>query len=305
MPRLRKPRALRPGARVGIAAPAARVDPDRLEEGEAMVRELGFEPVRLGDPTAVAGYLAGDDARRSAELSALIAAPDIAAILCARGGYGCHRYVDRLDGRAFRDAAKPIVGYSDITTLLLWQRRVAGLMGFHGPMLERSGPEARASLAEFFELAQGAAPRPLQGKGQRGGRALGRLTGGSLTLVAASLGTPWEIDTRGAILMLEDLNEAPFRVDRMMHSLRAAGKLEVCAGIAVGAMVACEDHRFPEWTADDIVRERAEEFGLPLVTELPFGHLDANRTWTLGARAALDGERGTLEQLESGVSRGS
>jgi len=305
MPRLRTARAIAAGARLGIAAPAGRVDAARLERGEAWLRELGFEPRRLGDPTAEAGYLAGDDARRCRELEALFAAPDVDAILCARGGYGCHRFVDRLDPGAVRRARKPLVGYSDVTTLLLWQRRAAGLMGFHGPMLEREGDTARASLAALLELLQGAAPPTLEGRGERGGRVEGRLTGGSLALVAASLGTPWEIDTRGAILLLEDTNEAPFRIDRMMQSLRVAGKLSTCAGIGLGAMVGCGDARFPDWTAEAIVRELAEQEGLPLVTGLPFGHVDDNRAWTLGARAVLDGERGTVEQLESGVSRRS
>ncbi|MEE3329862.1 MAG: LD-carboxypeptidase [Myxococcota bacterium] len=305
MPRLKKARALRPGARVGVAAPAARVDAAVLEAGEQLVRELGYEPVRADDPTAECGYFAGDDDRRTRELNALIDAPDIAAILCARGGYGCHRYVDRLDPMRLRAAATLLVGYSDITTLLLWQRRVVGLTGIHGPMLERSGPEHRASMEQLFELMAGGVPSPMHGRGVRSGCVEGPLVGGSLTLVAASLGTPWEIDTRGAILLLEDVNEAPFRIDRMLHSLRVAGKLAGCAGIGVGAMVDCDDARHPDWTADGIIAEQAEAHGLPLVCGLPFGHLSQNRAWTYGARAVLDGDRGTLAQLEAGVSRRS
>lgn len=305
MPRLKKARALRPGARVGIAAPAARIDAAVLEAGEQLVRELGYEPVRADDPTAECGYFAGDDDRRTRELNALIDAPDIAAILCARGGYGCHRYVDRLDPMRLRAAATLLVGYSDITTLLLWQRRLAGLTGIHGPMLERSGPEQRASMEQLFELMAGGLPSPMQGQGIRAGCVEGPLVGGSLTLVAASLGTPWEIDTRGAILLLEDVNEAPFRIDRMLHSLRVAGKLAGCAGIGVGAMVDCDDTRHPGWTADGIIAEQAEAHGLPLVCGLPFGHVARNRAWTYGARAVLDGDRGTLAQLEAGVSRRS
>lgn len=305
MPRLKKARALRPGARVGIAAPAAKVEGAVLEAGEQLVREFGYEPVRADDPTAVCGYFAGDDDRRTRELSALIEDPDISAILCARGGYGCHRYVDRLDPVGVRAAATLLVGYSDITTLLLWQRRAAGLTGIHGPMLERQGDDHRASMEALFELMAGAVPAPMEGQGVLGGRVEAPLVGGSLTLVTASLGTPWEIDTRGAILLLEDVNEAPFRLDRMLHSLRVAGKLAACAGIAVGTMVDCDDARHPDWTAEGIIAEQAEAHGLPLVTGLPFGHVDRNRAWTLGARAVLDGDSGTLAQLESGVSRRS
>lgn len=302
-PRLLAPRAIARGARIGIAAPAARVDPAVLEAGEQLVRELGFEPVRAGDPTAACGYFAGDDARRARELADLVADPKIDAILCARGGYGCHRYVDRLDAARVRAARKPLVGYSDVTTLLLWQRRCAGLSGIHGPMLERANAAQRDALARTFALLEGARPEPMQGVGVRGRRVEGRLVGGSLTLVAASLGTPWEIDTRGAILMLEDVNEAPFRIDRMLQSLRVAGKLAACKGIAVGAMVGCDDARFPDWTTEVILAECAEALRLPLVTNLPFGHVEDNRAWTFGARASLDPERGALAQLEAGVSR--
>jgi len=305
VPRLRKARALRPGDRIGIAAPAARVDGAVLEGCERVLHELGWDTVRLDDPTAQCGYFAGDDARRTRELAALVEDPGVGAILCARGGYGCHRYVDRLDADAFRRNRKALVGYSDVTTLLLWQRRRAGLTGIHGPMLERSGSEHRASLEALLDLLCGGVPAPMEGRGELGGRVEGRLTGGSLTLVAASLGTPWEVDTRGAILLLEDIGEPPFRIDRMMQSLRAAGKLAVCAGIGVGAMVGCDDPRHSDWTAEGVIREQAEAHGLPLVTGLPFGHVDSNRAWTLGARGVLDGDRGMLAQLDSGVSRQS
>lgn len=305
MPRLVKARALRPGDRIGIAAPAGRVDAQVLSACERVLHELGWETVRHGDPTAVCGYFAGDDSRRAEELNALIDDPAVGAVVCARGGYGCHRYADQLDAAHFRRQRKPLVGYSDVTTLLLWQRVRAGLTGVHGPMLERSGPAHRKALEALLELLCGAVPAPLQGEGVHGGRVEGRLVGGSLTLVAASLGTPWEVDTRGALLLLEDTGEPPFRVDRMLQSLRVAGKLTACAGIALGAMVACDDARHPDWTVEDIVREQAVAHGLPLVVGLPFGHVDANQAWTVGARAVLDGGRGTVEQLESGVSRRS
>jgi muramoyltetrapeptide carboxypeptidase len=305
VPRLAKAWALRPGQRIGIAAPAARVDAALLAACERELHELGWPTLRRDDPTAACGYFAGDDARRVRELVALLEDDEVGAIVCARGGYGCHRFVDRLAPALFRRHRKPLVGYSDVTTLLLWQRRRAGLTGVHGPMLERCGDAHRASIEAMLALLCGERPAPMAGEGVVGGRVEGRLTGGSLTLVAASLGTPWEIDTSDAILLLEDIGEPPFRIDRMMQSLRVAGKLERCAGIGVGAMVACDDPRFPEWTAEGILRELAEAHGLPLVIGLPFGHVDAHRAWTLGARAVLDGDRGTLEQLESGVSQRS
>jgi muramoyltetrapeptide carboxypeptidase len=296
-------RALRPGARVGIAAPAGVVDPDRVEAGEQALRALGFEPVRRSDLTERSGYLAGEDSRRSAELNELVASPDIDAILCARGGYGSSRLLGRLDVETFRRARKPLVGYSDITSLLLWQWRVAGLMGIHGPMLERLeglGGENGESLANA--LLGEALPPAMPARPVVGGRAEGRLLGGSLTLVTASLGTAWEIETRGCILLLEEIGESPYRMDRMLEQLRSAGKFEALAGVGVGTLVDCRDERFPERDAEVVLREFFEPLGVPVLFDLPFGHGERNLAWPFGGLAALDGDRGELELLESAVT---
>jgi muramoyltetrapeptide carboxypeptidase len=305
VPRLRKPRRVRPGSAVGIAAPAGPIDAERLEAGEAWLRQAGFEPVRRADLGAARGYLAGDDARRAGELMELVRDPRVAAVWCARGGYGCHRIVSLLDAVEVRAAAKPLVGYSDVTTLLLWQLRRAGLAGVHGPMLERQGEEADEARAQLFELLAGARPPPLVGRGLVGGRGAGRLVGGTLTLVAASLGTPWEVDTRGAILLFEDVAEEPYAVDRCLQQLRAAGKLERLAGIGVGQMVDCCGKRYPEPTVDEVLEEILAPLGVPVAVDLPFGHVARNRAWPVGGRAALDGDRGEIELLESAVSGGA
>jgi len=300
--RLRKPRALRPGATIGIAAPGGPVDPDRVAEGEALLRAAGFGTLRRDDLVARRGYLAGDDARRAKELLELAANPGVDAIFCARGGYGCDRILPLLDAALFRHAAKPIVGYSDVTALLLWLRRRAGLVGFHGPMLERGADaDPRAQELLLAQLA-GSAPLPLvlAGRARIPGRGAGRLAGGSLTLVAASLATPWEIDTRGAILLFEEVNEAPYRIDRMLQQLRAAGKLAPLAGVGVGDVSSCVDERYGT-DALAVIEEAVRPIGVPLVTDLPFGHVRANAAWPMGVRAELDGERGELRILEHGV----
>jgi muramoyltetrapeptide carboxypeptidase len=304
VPPLRKARALRPGATIGIAAPAGPVDPDLVDAGAEMLRKLGFEPLLRAGVKARCGYLAGDDERRAAELTELILDPDVAGIVCARGGYGCHRIISRLDAKAFRKAAKPLVGYSDITTLLLWQRQCAGLMGIHGPMLDLGdelAPEAAQSLVRAL-LGSGPLPR-LAGQTLVDGWADGRTVGGSLNLCVASLGTPWELDTRDAILMLEDVSEPPYRVDRMLQQLKAAGKLEAAAAIGVGAMVDCEHERYPEPTVDEVLEEILTPLGIPVLTHLPFGHCRVNFAWPHGARAAVDGARGEIELLEFAVGR--
>ena len=227
------------------------------------------------------------------------------AILCARGGVGCDRIIPLLDAAAVRAAAKPLVGYSDVTALLLWQRRCAGLMGFHGPMLDRGADVDRSAFELLFAQLRGDAALPvrLSGEGLGGGRAEGRLVGGSLTLVAASLGTVWEVETQGAILLLEDVGERPYRIDRMLQQLRGSGKLQRCAGIGLGAFTGCEDDRYPEPAVGAVLEEVLRPLGLPLVRGLPFGHVRENVGWPLGARATIDGDRGELKILERGVTR--
>jgi muramoyltetrapeptide carboxypeptidase len=299
---LRKPRALPRGGTIGVAAPASAVDLEWVAAGEKRWREAGFTVVRRDDLGARDRYLAGGDARRAGELRELWADARIDAILCARGGYGCHRIMDRLDPRAARDAAKPLVGYSDVTTLLLWQRRCAGLVGFHGPMLERGEEISDDEIGALVEMLTGTERLPVLRAGTNGAGAVveGPLVGGSLTLVAASLGTPWQIDARGAVLMLEDTGERPFRVDRMLQQLRFAGVLAGVAGVGLGYFERCDE---PDGaiTSEQILREWLDAAGVPWVAGLPFGHGAPNLCWPMGVRARLDGARATLHILERGV----
>ena len=283
-------------------APAGPLDPAKFEVNRRAIERLGFETVARDDILAREGYLAGSDERRARELMEWVRDPDVDAIVCARGGYGCSRILERLDAQAFREAAKPLVGYSDVTTLLLWQRKFAGLVGIHGPMLEKKESLEGESGSALVRVLQGTGPLPrYAGKTLVPGWAEGRLVGGSLSVCVASLGTPWELDTRGAILMLEDVTELTYRVDRMLQQLRAAGKLAEVAAIALGAFSDCGDERYPEWTVERLFGEIFGSLGVPVVMDLPFGHGAANRPWPFAGRAALDGARGELEILESAV----
>ncbi len=302
MARLCKPLALQPGATLGIAAPGGPVERDRLLAGVALLESRGFRTRMRDDLFARSGYLAGDDARRAGELHELVNDPQVQAIVCARGGYGCDRIVPLLDAAAFRAARKPLVGYSDVTALLLWQRRQAGLVGFHGPMLERGADVDPGVLDALIGALAGERAPVLRGTPRGGGVATGRLVGGSLTLVAASIGTSWEIDTRGAILLLEDRGERPYRIDRMLQQLRGAGKLAPLAGVGLGDFSSCLDERYPELGAEQLVAEVIAPLRIPLVSDLPFGHVKANYPWPMGCRAKLDADRGELQMLERGVS---
>jgi muramoyltetrapeptide carboxypeptidase len=302
VPSLLKPRAVRAGATIGIAAPGGPVDRDLLLAGVDRLERCGFRTRLRDDLFARHRYLAGDDERRAGELAELIADPAVDAILVARGGYGCDRIIPALDAAAFRAARKPLIGYSDVTALLLWQRRCAGLVGFHGPMLERGADVDPASFEALVGALAGERMPALRGTPCGGGVATGRLVGGSLTLVAASIGTCWEIDTRGAILLLEDRGERPYRIDRMLQQLRGAGKLERLVGVGIGDFSSCVDDRFPGLTAEQLIAEEIAPLGIPLIRDLPFGHVKANYPWPMGCRAKLDGDRGELRILERGVS---
>ena len=240
----------------------------------------------------------------SCEFMDLVHDDRVDAILCARGGYGCHRIVADLDPLRVRAAAKPLIGFSDITTLFLWQRKCAGLVGFHAPMLERAGGNAsrRAGLAVRRPPRR---PRTGDERESPTGADAERVPviGGSLTLLAASLGTPWEVDTRGAILLFEDVHEKPYALDRLLQQLRAAGKLEALAGVGVGHLLDCVDPMRGTPSAEEVVLEALAPLGIPLVLGLPFGHGRPNLAWPFGVRGALDGERGALEILEAGVRR--
>ena len=297
----RRARSVPPGGTLGIAAPSGPVDPERLATGKACLRERGFEVVHSEDIVAQRGYLAGDDERRARELMDLIQNPGIDAVLCARGGYGCQRILPLLDPAVVGNEAKPLVGYSDITALLLWQERCAGLVGLHGPMLERSeglGSETLDALeSALFGRDEGAR---LKGNGRVAGVADGPLRGGSLTMMVASLGTPWEIETQNAIVLLEEVNEPPYRVDRMLQQLSTAGKLEGAAvGLGVGGLVGCEDRRYPRPDAEEVISEILEPLGLPMVTGLSFGHTDDNWAWPNGGLARIDGEEGEIVLVEA------
>ncbi len=303
MPTLRKPHALRPGATIGIAAPAFAVDAERIEAGAERLRAAGYAVRFRDDLTECQGYLAGSDARRAAELSELVGEREVEAILCGRGGYGCHRIMGSLSSGSFRRAAKPLAGYSDVTTLLLWQYKLAGLVGIHGPMLDCVGGPTDEELDALLAALTGKdAGAVRQGVPRGGGSGEGPLVGGSLTLLAASLGTPWEVETEGAILLFEDVGEKPYAIDRLLHQLRAAGKLDRLAGVGVGHLVECVDPKRETPTAEDVIEEILAPLGLPLVFGLPFGHGRPNLPWPMGGRGVLDAERGELHILEAGVA---
>jgi len=298
-----RPRALRPDRAIGVCAPSGPVDLEELERGLAWLGAQGHPLVVGKNVRARAGYLAGSDSERLADLESLLRDPSVGAILCARGGYGVSRYLARLDPGELRSARKLVVGYSDATHLLCYLQARAGLASIHGPMLERADvtPQARA---RELALMRGEAPglEPLAGRPLRGGVAEGSLVGGNLKMLHSSVGTPWEPALDGAILFFEEVSEAPYAIDRALVHLREAGWLARVRGVAVGQLVNCESTRYPGASAPDAVREILESAVRgPVVVDLPFGHVADNRALAVGVCARLDGERGLLAGLEPAV----
>jgi muramoyltetrapeptide carboxypeptidase len=294
---MQRPTPLAPGARVALIAPAGPLrSAGELETAIANARELGWEPVPARDALARVGYLAGDDTMRARALNDALADPTIDGIWCLRGGYGAMRILGTLDYEAMRRQPKALIGYSDVTALHAAFGARSGVVGYHGPTARgQLTPFSRASLvraaidiADSCGTAGGA--RPL-----RSGRATGRLVGGNLALLAALVGTPYAPDYDGAILVVEDVGETTYRIDRMLTQLALCGALTRVAGIVFGQFTEGTDPTdVTSRRLDDVLREAADVAGVPAIAGAPIGHIDDQWTIPLGATAELDADARTL-----------
>lgn len=236
-------------------------------------------------------HLAGSDDRRAHELARALEDPSVRAIFCVRGGYGALRIVERLAA----PGEKPVVGFSDITVLHAW---ICGhaMTSVHGPNVGGLGQDDSRDQGLWRLLENPEPPPSLSGlRSLRGGRADGRLVGGNLTVLSHLCGTRHFPDLRGAVLLLEDTNEQPYRIDRMLTQLALCGALEQLVGIALGEFTDCGD-------AEPVLLERFAELGVPVVAGLPVGHGDKNVALPHGARVRLDADAGILQFLEGAVS---
>ena len=241
-----KPPALRLGDTVGIVAPASNVKRDDLEVGCEGLRRAGYQPFYFGSILDQDLYFAGSVQRRARELEEMFALEEVRAIVCARGGYGANYLLETLDLEKIKAHPKIFVGYSDLTTLLTYFSDAAGLVTFHGPMVAKDwAHDDGVDLASWQAALSGTASWKLNlrpGSGVNGlveGSAEGTLYGGCLSLLVASLGTPYEVRTEGTILFLEDVAAKPFQIDRMLMQLKLAGKLKALRGIVFGEMRDC------------------------------------------------------------------
>lgn len=292
IPRLPSPAG--PGDRVGVAALSGPVDPEKLAAGVESLRRLGFEPVLADNVLSRRGFLAGGDEERLAAFHKLAADPDLRAIFFTRGGYGLMRILPGLDWDLLARHPRAYVGYSDLTPFLMEIVRRLGLVAFHGPLVAGElarglDPEEEASLLGAL-AGRYPVEQPFRGW-LREGSASGPLLGGCLSLLSATAGTPWLPDLRGAIVFWEEINEAPYRVDRMLTHLRLSGNLEGIAGMIVGHVAGKE--AWSEWPA--LVDESLSGFSWPLAWGLPAGHVPQNWTLPVGLPARL--EAGSLRMV--------
>lgn len=310
---LRLPKALRPGSRVAMVAPSGSTkDPDAVTAARRGLEAAGFA-VSVGESCLVPryGYLAASDELRAADLQRQFADPAVDGIVCFKGGYGTPRILDRLDYRLIAANPKVFVGYSDITGLHLAFDGRTGFPSFHGPMgMSLSGTLDAFSRRSWLRLLQstealgtvelpGGQDAPELGC-LRAGVAVGKLTGGNLALVAALCGTPYGIQPDGAIIVLEDIGEEPYRIDRMLTQLRLAGVFDRCAGIVLGSWTECAAAD-PERSLglEQVFADCLRPCGKPVSFGWPVGHCNPTISLPFGVKARLDAGAGSLEILEA------
>lgn len=318
-PRIRKPPRLRAGDTVGLIEPATPSDEafDVTLAEEAMTA-MGLRPKRGAHVQSRYGYFAGNDRERAADVNAMFADPEVRAIFAVRGGWGCARILPFLDWKMIAARPKLLIGFSDITALHLAIAAKAGFVSLHGP--NASSAWGKASLESFRQIAFDAATptfqnpvatddRLVQKKWRarpiRGGTARGRLIGGNLTVLTSLVGTPYLPDLTGAILFIEDIDEAEYRIDRMLTQLGQAGILKGLAGVAFGQCTNCRDLT-PEgtsgFTLTDILDQHIGALGIPAFQGAFFGHIADQFSMPIGVHAEIDAHQCTIRLLEAAVA---
>jgi muramoyltetrapeptide carboxypeptidase len=314
-----RPKALREGDTVGLITPSSYVsDPDRLALAERTARYFGLVPKFGKNVRKREGYLGGTVAERLEDLHGMFRDPEVKGVFAIRGGYGASQLLDLIDYELIRAHPKVFLGYSDITALHLAIHKLAGLVTFHGPVtLSRFTPYTQEHFrkALFSTEPMGRVTNPPDSdplrpahtlRTVRPGRARGPLMGGNLTLISTTMGTPYEIETAGEILFLEDVDEEPYSIDRMLTQLRLAGKLDAAAGVIFGECQDCRPREFkPSYestlSVGEVVDEILGRLRMPVLSGLTIGHTDDQLTLPLGVRAELDAGKEELIIEEAGV----
>jgi muramoyltetrapeptide carboxypeptidase len=311
-PSLVKPRPLRSGDRVGIVAPASSFSRERFNAGCAALSKMGYEPVFDDSIFDRDLYFAGTADRRAHELEQMFVRDDIKAVMCVRGGYGSNYLLSKVDLEKVRAHPKLFIGYSDLTALMMWFGDRTGLVTLHGPMAAADfGRHDGVHLESWRAAVEGSGDLRLefapdsQVKSLANGSAEGRLYGGCLSILVASLGTPWEIQTHGTIFFVEDVGTKPYQIDRMLMHLKLAGKFAGVRGLIFGEMLDCAPPPGQSYTLQEIVMRVVGDLNIPVAYGLPSGHVAGqNITLPMGVNAKLEaGDSAvTLTALESATS---
>ncbi len=313
-----KPRRLKQGDTIGLIAPGSFIREDELKESVDNLQNLGFKVVYTGNILARDGYLAGTDEQRASDVNEMFARKDIDAIVAARGGYGCTRILPMLDYSTIKENPKILVGYSDITALLYGIFRKTGLICFHGPVGISTfnpfsvdnfesvlvHPQNQVTLYDANETNTDEAYKPVT---IRTGKASGQLVGGNLSLAVSVIGTPYDVDTEGKIIFLEEVGEEPYRIDRMLTQMLEAGKFDKAKGVALGVFSGCKPK--PEksgvtssFSVLEVLFDRLFDLGIPAAYGMSFGHITNKFTLPFGLNAEFDSLEQTIKLLEPAVT---
>ena len=310
----KKPPRLRIGDTVGVVSPASTLSSDDgLDRAEHWIRGMGLVPKFGPNAGGRHGYLAGTDAERAADLNAAYADPEVKAVFAVRGGWGGARILPLLDWQTIRASPKLLIGFSDITALHLAFAARAGFPTIHGGNATSSWRKAsweslwRLAFAADTPILGGAEIEAETGRPARtvtGGRASGRLLGGNLTILSTLMGTGWLPDLKGAVLFLEDVNEAEYRVDRMFQQLKLAGVLDSLAGIIFGQCTSCAttEPDYTGFTIDQLIDHYFAPLGIPAISGFDSGHIANQLCLPSGARVELDADARTVRSLEPVVA---
>ena len=303
---------MRPGDTAALITPSSYVsDPDRLALAERTVRYFGLKPKFASNVRSRAGYLGGTIEQRLDDLHQMFRDPEVKAVFAIRGGYGSEQLLDRIDYDLIRKNPKIFLGYSDITAMHLAITKRAGLITFHGPVaVARFSPYTqtyfRKALFETEPIGLVTNPpdsdplRPAHTlRTIRPGKGSGPLTGGNLSLISTTMGTPFEIETRGRILFLEDIEEQPYSIDRMLTQLRLAGKFDGVAGVIFGECKDCRPRDYQPsfestFSLGEVLDNILGKLNVPVLSGLTIGHTDDQLTLPLGVMATLDATKGEL-----------
>ncbi len=295
-----KPARLSPGDIIGIAAPAGPFEIEKFERGLTAIKDMGFEvllPDNLQQPER---YLAGSDAWRASVLNDLFKAPEVKGIICARGGYGSIRILDRMDFDLFRHHPKIFLGFSDISALISSITTQSRLTAFHGPnvtTLGKASPQTKASFYEAVTSDQALDIRSQKTRVISPGIGTGIVSGGNLATLCHLVGTPYSPTYRGCLFVMEDIEEAPYKIDRMLFQMKMAGCFQGLSGVAIGSFQDCGRYE----GICDIVKNIFADIQIPILGGFEIGHGDDNVTIPMGIRATLDTDQGALLYQESAL----